>query len=46
MVPVNLVHAISIAGFDYDLSARELADRIVAGHLVLHERSVVIPLHE
>jgi hypothetical protein len=46
MVPVNLVQAISIAGFDFNLSAREVADRVVAGHMVLHERSAVFPLHQ
>src|SRR5262245_10795830 len=34
MVPVNLVNAISDVGFDYGLSPRRIADRIVAGHLV------------
>ena len=34
MVPVNLVAAISKVGFDYNLSAREVAKRVVYGHLV------------
>ncbi len=38
MVPVNLIHAIQGVGFDYFLSAREIAERVVAGHLVLWER--------
>jgi hypothetical protein len=38
MVPVNLVHAISIVGFDYDMSTRDIIDGVVAGHLVLWER--------
>ena len=38
MVPVNLVNEISDVGFDYGLSPRQIADRIVAGHLVVHER--------
>jgi hypothetical protein len=42
MVPINLVHEIEDVGFDYDLSAREVAERIVAGHLVLHERRAVL----
>ncbi len=46
MVPVNLVHAISIAGFDYHMSAREVADGVVAGHLILHERTTTLPLHQ
>ncbi len=44
MVPVNLVHAISPYGFDYDLSAREVADRVVAGHTVIQQRETVIDL--
>lgn len=39
MVPINLVHEISSVGFDYYMSAREVADRVVAGHQVLHERT-------
>lgn len=46
MVPVNLVHAISPAGFDYCMSAREVADAVVAQHMVLHERSALFPLHQ
>ena len=42
MVPPNLIAAISEVGFDYGLSARELARRVVAGHQVLWEREVVI----
>ncbi len=34
MVPANLVKAISSVGFDYNLSAREVAKRIVFGHRV------------
>ncbi len=45
MVPVNLVHEIAGVGFDYGLSAREIADRVVAGHLVLWERDLEIDLH-
>ena len=45
MVPVNLVHEISSVGFDYNLSAREVADRVVAGHTVLHHRSAMFPVH-
>jgi len=42
MVPVNLVRDISSAGFDYDLSASEVAARVVAGHEVLHERRLTL----
>tara|TARA_R110002020_G_scaffold202827_22_gene406080 strand:+ start:406 stop:2343 length:1938 start_codon:yes stop_codon:yes gene_type:complete len=38
MVPVNLVHEISDVGFDYCMSASEVARGVVEGHLVLHER--------
>ncbi|MCG8450117.1 MAG: cytochrome c family protein [Pirellulales bacterium] len=41
MVPINLVHEISSVGFDYHLSAKEVAERVVDGHLVLHNRSAV-----
>ncbi|MFP6762674.1 MAG: hypothetical protein VB858_03625, partial [Planctomycetaceae bacterium] len=39
MVPVNLIHRISIAGFDYGLDAKEVARRVVAGQYTLHERT-------
>lgn len=38
MVPVNLVGAIMGVGFDYGMSPRDIADGILAGHLVLWER--------
>jgi hypothetical protein len=40
MVPINLIDAIKDVGFDYGLSARQVAERVVAGHLVLWEREV------
>ncbi len=45
MVPVNLVHEVSSAGFDYGMSARQVAKGVVDGHLVVHERTgtVVVP---
>ena len=42
MVPINLVHEIEDVGFDYNLSAREVAERIVNGHIVIHAREAVI----
>ncbi len=39
MVPINLVDAIKGVGFDYGMSAREIAEGVVAGHLVLWEQS-------
>ena len=38
MVPVNLVVAIQDVGFDYGMSARAVADALVAGHDILWER--------
>jgi len=38
MVPVNLVEAISIVGFDYNMSTRDIIDGVVGGHQVLWER--------
>lgn len=40
MVPVNLVKIISFMGFDYNMSAREIADKVVAGHSVLWTRQM------
>jgi hypothetical protein len=45
MVPINLIHIISTVGFDYGMSAREVANKIVQGHLVLWERSAVVSPH-
>ncbi len=39
MVPANLIHAISSVGFDYGMSAKQVADAVVAGHLVLYEET-------
>lgn len=44
MVPVNLIEAIQEAGFDYGLSAKEIADRIVAGHVVLWSRAAAVDI--
>ena len=38
MVPVNLIHEISSVGFDYGMSARQVARGVVEGHLIVHER--------
>lgn len=46
MVPVNLVHEIEDMGFDYGLSAREVADRVVNGHQILHTRTAVLHINE
>lgn len=44
MVPVNLIDAISGVGFDYGMSAREIADKIVEGHAVIWEKELEIDL--
>ena len=40
MVPVNLVHEIEDVGFDYGMTARDVAEAVVDGHLVVRERDV------
>lgn len=40
MVPVNLVYGIQEVGFDYNMSPREVADAVVAGHQVLAEKTI------
>jgi len=42
MLPVNLIAEIQVVGFDYFMSSREVADRIVQGAQVLWEREVEI----
>ena len=42
MIPVNLVNEIRDVGFDYNLSAREIADGVVAGHEIIWEREITI----
>lgn len=44
MVPVNLIDAIKDVGFDYFMSARQVAERVVAGHQVLWERTEEISI--
>lgn len=39
MVPINLVKEISDVGFDYGLSPRQVADRVVDGHMVIASRT-------
>jgi hypothetical protein len=46
MVPINLVHEISSVGFDYHLSASDVAEAIVEGHMVLHNRTAVFHVDE
>ena len=44
MIPVNLLDAIQGVGFDYGMSAKEIADGVVDGHQVLWEKDVAIVL--
>jgi len=37
MVPVNLIHVITPGGFDYGMSAKDVADGVVEGHQILYE---------
>ena len=45
MVPVNLINEIKGVGFDYFMSAREVAERVVEGHMVLWERDLEIEVN-
>jgi hypothetical protein len=40
MIPVNLISEIQGVGFDYGMSAREIADAVRAGHQVLWETNL------
>ena len=42
MMPVHLTWDVSGVGFDYGLSAKEVADRIVKGAMVLWEHNIVL----
>jgi len=42
MVPVNLIAAISAAGFDYEMSPRAVADQVVAGSEAIWQRQLSI----
>lgn len=46
MVPVNLVEAIADVGFDYKMSARDVADAVVEGHQVLWNKEKSFSLEE
>ncbi len=41
-VPVNLVREIAPVGFDYGMSAREVADNLVANHQVIWEKQASV----
>ncbi|MGR9012090.1 MAG: multiheme c-type cytochrome [Gammaproteobacteria bacterium] len=40
MIPVNLVNEVKEVGFDFNMTPREVADNLVAGHQVLWERNI------
>lgn len=44
MVPVNLIAAVERVGFDYNMSARQLADAVVAGSDTLWQRNLTVKL--
>ncbi|QTD51412.1 multiheme c-type cytochrome [Sulfidibacter corallicola] len=46
MIPVNLLNEIKVVGFDYFMSARDVAEEVVKGHLVLWERDVTIDVDD
>ena len=41
MAPANLIGAIKGQGFDYAMSAREVAEKVAAGYEVLYSEEVV-----
>ncbi len=43
-VPVNLINEISSVGFDYGMSAREVADNLVEGHQIIWEKHAQVSL--
>lgn len=45
MVPVNLISEIEMAGFDYHMTARDVATGIVDGHLTLWEHTATAKLN-
>lgn len=44
MVPSNLIRTIQFVGFDYGMSARQVADAVREGSLLLYDRTVTIGL--
>ena len=44
MVPVNLITEIKVAGFDYNLSPREVADAIRNGQAALYDKELALNL--
>tara|TARA_R100000027_G_scaffold62209_2_gene54177 strand:+ start:8605 stop:10647 length:2043 start_codon:yes stop_codon:yes gene_type:complete len=46
MMPVHLVWEVSGVGFDYDLSAKEIGDRLVEGAMTLWEHNILLDTTE
>lgn len=44
MVPVNLISEIKLAGFDYNMSAREVGEAVKAGQSLLYDKEITLPL--
>ena len=42
MVPVNLITEIKVAGFDYNMSPRDVADAIKNGHSLLYDKEITL----
>jgi hypothetical protein len=42
MVPINLINEIKDVGFDYGMTPRDVADRVLAGHVVLWDYEVIL----
>lgn len=46
MVPVNLIAKIQDVGFDYNMSPKEVADRVVEGAMTVHTRTRTIAIED
>jgi hypothetical protein len=44
MIPVNLVNAIKVVGFDYGMSPRDVAEAVRAGHMTMWDKTVTVDL--
>jgi len=44
MVPSNLIRSIQFVGFDYGMSAKQVADAVTEGQLLLYDKTVTIGL--
>lgn len=42
MVPVNLVHIIAVGGYDYGMTADDVAKNVLAGHRVIAEHEQIL----